>query len=196
MAENDINKNHDLEGVKGNLIEEHEYDGIQELDNKPPPWLMWILYGTIIWSVAYMFHYHVFNTGMTQEEEFEAEMAEARENMPVNEFDETNITLITAADAMNEAKVMWTSKTCVARHGASGEGNAIGPNLADKYWIHGNSAEEVFKIIKYGAPEKGMTPFKDQLTNEQMVILTSYILNEIQGSNPANGREPQGELFE
>lgn len=196
MAEKDINKNHDLEGVKGNLIEEHEYDGIKELDNKPPPWLMWILYGTIVWSVAYMFHYHVFNTGKTQEEEFQEEMAEAKANMPKTDFDESNIKLIDIENKMAEAQKLYAEKTCTACHGAVGEGNAVGPNLADKYWIHGNSPEEVFKVIKYGVPEKGMTPFKDQMTNEQMVLLTSYLLKEIQGSNPANAKEPQGELIE
>lgn len=196
MAEKDQNKNHDLDGVKGNLIIDHEYDGIQELDNKPPPWLMWILYGTIIWSVAYMFHFHVFNTGKTQEDELAAEYANAEVNKPANEFDEDNIKLITDDNLLAEAATLYKTRTCNACHGENGEGNAIGPNLADNYWIHGNSPEEVFKIIKYGVTEKGMTAFKDQLSNDDMVLLTSYILNELVGSNPDNQKEAQGELME
>jgi cytochrome c oxidase cbb3-type subunit 3 len=196
MAEKDQNKNHDLDGVERNLIEEHEYDGIKELDNRPPPWLMWILYGTIIWSVAYMFYYHVFDVGKTQQEELAAEWSEADANNPVNDFDETNIKLISNDEKLAEAVDLYNNKTCVACHGANGEGNAIGPNLTDNYWIHGNTPEEVFKVIKYGVPEKGMTPFKDQLTNDDMVLLTSYILNKLVGSEPQNPKDPEGESIE
>jgi cytochrome c oxidase cbb3-type subunit 3 len=196
MAEKDQNKNHDLDGVERNLIEEHEYDGIKELDNRPPPWLMWILYGTIIWSVAYMFYYHVFDVGKTQQEELAAEWSEADDNNPVNDFDETNIKLISNDEKLAEAVDLYNNKTCVACHGANGEGNAIGPNLTDNYWIHGNTPEEVFKVIKYGVPEKGMTPFKDQLTNDDMVLLTSYILNKLVGSEPQNPKDPEGESIE
>ena len=29
------------------LLIEHSYDGIQELDNRPPPWIMWLFYITV-----------------------------------------------------------------------------------------------------------------------------------------------------
>jgi len=46
-----------------NLLIDHEYDGIQELDNKLPPWWLYLFYITIIWGVAYMLYYHVFGIG-------------------------------------------------------------------------------------------------------------------------------------
>ncbi len=42
---------------------DHVYDGIHELDNRLPPWWVWLFYITIIWSVLYMLHYHVLGTG-------------------------------------------------------------------------------------------------------------------------------------
>lgn len=45
------------------ILLNHSYDGIQELDNKLPPWWLYLFYITIIWSVLYMIHYHVIGTG-------------------------------------------------------------------------------------------------------------------------------------
>lgn len=41
----------------------HDYDGIQELDNDLPPWWLWLFYLTIIWGALYMLYYHVLGTG-------------------------------------------------------------------------------------------------------------------------------------
>lgn len=56
-----------------NLLD-HNYDGIQELDNNLPPWWLNLFYITIIWGVAYFFYYHVFDAGNLQEAEYNAEM--------------------------------------------------------------------------------------------------------------------------
>ena len=45
------------------LLEDHEYDGIRELDNQLPRWWVWLFYITIIFSVIYMCYYHVFARG-------------------------------------------------------------------------------------------------------------------------------------
>ena len=34
-------------------ITDHEYDGIKELDNPPPRWIMMLFYLTIGWSMLY-----------------------------------------------------------------------------------------------------------------------------------------------
>lgn len=43
-----------------NLLLDHEYDGIQELDNPMPPWWLYGFYFTIVLSVGYMLWYDVF----------------------------------------------------------------------------------------------------------------------------------------
>jgi len=53
-----------------NVLLDHNYDGIQELDNDLPPWWLWLFYITIIWSVIYMVHYHVTDTGDLSEVEY------------------------------------------------------------------------------------------------------------------------------
>jgi cytochrome c oxidase cbb3-type subunit 3 len=42
------------------LIEDHSYDGIHEFDNDLPPWWKYSFYATIIFGIAYLLHYHVF----------------------------------------------------------------------------------------------------------------------------------------
>ncbi len=56
-----------------NLLD-HDYDGIQELDNDLPPWWLWLFYITIGFSVIYMLHYHVFRTGDLQIAEYNKEI--------------------------------------------------------------------------------------------------------------------------
>ncbi len=97
------------------------------------------------------------------------------------------------SEALAEAKQVY-DKSCLICHGAMGEGNLIGPNLTDNYWIHGGSPEDIYQIIAVGFPTKGMQAWNTQLSEEQMVALTSYIIN-MHGTNPANAREPQGELY-
>jgi cytochrome c oxidase cbb3-type subunit 3 len=190
----DIKNKSEFDEFEGKYIEDHVSDGIRELDNPPPPWWNWLFYLTIIWAVAYMFHYHVFKTGDLQDAEYAKEMA-ALKPVGNSTFDETKITLITDAASIEKTKALYT-KTCVVCHGENGEGKDVGPNLCDSFSIHGNNPADVFKIIKYGMPAKSMTPFKDQLTNTQIVEMTSLILTKFYGSNPANGKAPQGNKIE
>ena len=176
---------------------DHEYDGIKELDNPPPFWLLSLFYISVIFSVIYGAYYFWLGMGDWQNAEYEKEVAAAQINQQngpqVDSFDENNIAVFTDEENLKAGAELFATKTCVTCHGANGEGNAIGPNMADEYWINGNTANELFLTIKNGVPTKGMTPFKGQLTPNQMVQVLSYILVKIQGSNPANAKEPQGE---
>ncbi|CAN0252240.1 unnamed protein product, partial [Chrysoparadoxa australica] len=79
-------------------------------------------------------------------------------------------------------------------NGAAGQG-IVGPNFNDKYWIYGGDMSSIYKTIKYGVPEKGMIPWESQLTPKQIQQVSSFIY-KMEGTNPANPKEPQGELFE
>jgi mono/diheme cytochrome c family protein len=56
------------------VLLDHSYDGIQELDNDLPPWWLWMFYITIIWAVLYMIYYHVMGAGDLSAEEYMKEM--------------------------------------------------------------------------------------------------------------------------
>ncbi len=56
---------------------DHNYDGIQELDNQLPPWWLKLFYITIIWGIGYFMYYHVFEIGDLSEDEYKREMGYA-----------------------------------------------------------------------------------------------------------------------
>jgi cytochrome c oxidase cbb3-type subunit 3 len=91
-----------------------------------------------------------------------------------------------------KGKEVWTTN-CLACHGANGEG-LIGPNMTDEYWIHGGSLEDIVHIINVGVITKGMIPWEAVLTKEQVLQVSSYLLT-MQGTKPANGKAPEGELY-
>jgi cytochrome c oxidase cbb3-type subunit 3 len=177
----------------------HNYDGIRELDNNLPPWWKYGFYVTIVFAFAYMIHFHISKTGDLQTAEFnkevakgEAEVAEFLKNSASN-VDETNVTLLTSESDLNASKEIFTS-ICATCHGKQGEGNSIGPNLTDEYWLHGGSIQDVFKTIKYGWPDKGMQSWKDAYSPVQIAQLASFV-KSLKGTNPPNAKEKQGELY-
>jgi len=179
-----------------NIIKDHEYDNIQELDNPAPFWLMSLFYLSVIFSVFYGAYYFWLGMGDLQKTEYTKEVSAAQINVKKQSeqgFDESKISLFQDEFNIKEGSQIFTTKTCTTCHGPEGGGNAIGPNLADEYWIHGNTAELLYQVIKNGVPAKGMTPFKGQLNENQIVQVLSYILQRIQKSTPQNSKAPQGD---
>lgn len=178
------------------IMFEHSYDGIHELDNDLPPWWKYGFYLTIIWAVLYLFSYHVIHTGKLQLAEYNTELMEAEKakqaQMLLSKENVTEESVIALADAetISNGKDIF-SKNCVACHGQSAEG-MVGPNLTDNFWLHGGGVKNIFKTISNGIPAKGMISWKSQLSAKQIQSLASFILT-LQGSNPANPKEPQGD---
>ncbi len=177
----------------------HDFDGIRELDNSLPPWWVWLFYLTIIWSVGYIYYYHVSDKSLNQEQEYIAsiEQGEADKtkylSLQADAIDEKSVTTLVDAGALAEGKQIYTAN-CQVCHGEKGEGG-VGPNFTDKYWLHGGSVNNIFSTIKYGVPEKGMISWKSQLQPAAMQKVSSYIL-AFQGTNPPNQKEAQGTVYE
>jgi cytochrome c oxidase cbb3-type subunit 3 len=181
------------------LVMEHEFDGIAELDNPTPSWFMVLFYGSIIFAIIYMFNYEVFGYGPNQEQEYLAEVEQAEVDKvaflskPGNSksaVNENNIVQSTDAAVINSGLALYTSR-CTPCHGEHAEGS-VGPNLTDEFWLHGGAIADVFKTIKYGVPEKGMVAWEKSLSAGQLSDLANYVLS-LQGTNPANAKAPQGE---
>jgi cytochrome c oxidase cbb3-type subunit III len=172
-------------------IEDHEYDGIKELDNPPPGWIMAVFYLTIGLSILYGAYYFWLHVGDQQEAEFakSVEIAKIKYN---KEPAGGPMAQLSDPESIAAGKSIYTSMNCMTCHGINGEGNAIGPNLTDNYWLHGCKFEDISNTIKNGNPTKGMIAFKAQLTDEKIQQVTSYIMS-LKGSNPANAKAPQGE---
>lgn len=179
------------------LLADHNYDGIRELDNRIPPWFSGLFYATIIFAIWYMIYYHVIGAGPLQEEEYaeEVRIAEIKraELLRSGAFiNEETVTLLTDIADLAEGKEIYT-KNCVACHAADG-GGLVGPNLTDDYWINGGGIKNVFKVVKYGVPEKGMLAWQNQLNPKQMQAVASYVIS-LHGTKPANPKAPEGEIW-
>ena len=176
---------------------DHEYDGIRELDNNLPPWWKWSFYVSIVFAGFYLMHFHVLNNGDLSAAAYEKQIAEAA--VEVEDYlksqkmnvDEHNVELLTEKVALMTGASLF-DQYCKVCHGANGEG-LVGPNLTDSYWIHGGDIQAIFTTVKYGA-ERGMKSWKDELNPIQMQQVSSYI-KSLEGTNPANAKGPEGELY-
>lgn len=182
---------------EADIMFEHSFDGIRELDNKIPPWFSWLFYVTIFFAVFYMLDYHVFNSSPLQEEEYqiqvrEAEIKRAELIKSGALLNEETVTLLTEAAALDAGKQIFNAN-CVACHAADG-GGLVGPNLTDDYWIHGGGIKNVFKVIKYGVTAKGMIAWQSQLNPNQMQEVASYVIS-LHGTTPANPKQPEGTVW-
>jgi cytochrome c oxidase cbb3-type subunit 3 len=186
--EKDINENKEFE----NKIMDHDYDGIKELDNPPPRWIMALFYITIGWSIIYAAFYFWLGVGDHQDAEYtrKSEVHDAKYQIASLSSDEL-IALTDEAD-LAEGKQVYQDMNCFACHGMNGEGNAIGPNLTDNFTLNGCDFQATFNIIKNGNPAKGMTAFKGQISDDKIQKVASYVLTMV-GTNPANAKAAQGE---
>ena len=178
------------------IMLDHDYDGIRELDNQLPPWWKWGFVFTIIWAVCYFSYFHVFGAAPLSGEEYSNEMAAAKVAKDAymktakNNVDEN--TVVYDASYLADGQKIFT-ENCAACHGQKGEG-IVGPNLTDSYWLHGGKINDIFKTIKYGWPANGMKSWQADLSAVQIAQVSSYI-KSLKGTNPPNPKDPQGDLY-
>lgn len=182
---------------EADIMLEHDFDGIRELDNDLPPWWKYLFYVTMVFGVIYILNYHIFapNKLMADEYNEEVKIAEAQkaEMIKTGAFiNEASVTLLKDAVEIEKGKAIFTSN-CATCHGSKGEG-LVGPNLTDDYWIHGGGIKNVFTTIKYGVPAKGMLSWQTQLSPKQIQEVASFVLS-LKGTNPPNAKPQEGTLY-
>lgn len=180
------------------IMLDHDYDGIRELDNSLPPWWVWMFYLTIGFGFFYIGYYHFSDNAGGQLDWYEQEMEEGEKiklaylRAQADLVNEENVEPLVDEDALIAGEVIFKN-SCAACHGQLGEGG-VGPNMTDEYWIHGGDIKSIFKTVKYGVPEKGMIAWSTQMGAGDMHKVSSYILTLV-GTNPPNQKEPQGEKY-
>jgi cytochrome c oxidase cbb3-type subunit 3 len=180
------------------LLLDHDYDGIKELDNNLPPWWIYLFYACIGFAAIYLVRFEILGAD-DQEMELKKEMAQAK--IEVAEYmktapdlmDEKTVTLLTDAPTLAEGKTIFTTN-CVACHRADA-GGQIGPNLTDEYWILGGGIKNLFHTITNGGRDgKGMIAWKGTLKPKEIQKVASYIIS-LKGSNPKDPKAPDGEIW-
>jgi len=182
---------------EADILLDHDYDGIKELDNSLPPWWKYGFIITIIVAFIYIGYYHVLGSGKNPTEEYAAEIEQANiemENYEANNKDKVDENNIPMADevGLQSAKLLYEAN-CVACHLADGGGN-VGPNLTDDYWLHKGSLNDIYKTLKIGYADKGMQSWSSKFSPKEMGQIASYI-KTFKGTKPAQAKAPQGDLY-
>ena len=179
------------------ILMDHDYDGIKELDNNLPPWWKYGFYLTIVIAICYLTYFHLLG-GDLQIARYEKSLVEAKAAQEAYQkehgdiINDANVKLITDKVQLAEAEKIFKA-SCSPCHGMDAHG-VVGPNLTDDYWIHGGSIKNVFKTITNGYPEKGMKSWKTDFSALQINQLASYV-KSLRGTNPPNPKEKQGDLY-
>jgi len=176
-----------------NAVGHPVHDGIVELDNNLPVWWLAVLYGTIAFAFGYWTYYHVFDGTPDQLDEYRAEVAEAdaararaEASIVVNEG---LLAGLAAAPDQIAAGSSTFRQMCAACHGMQAQGG-VGPNLTDRFWIHGGRPMDVYRTVSGGVLAKGMPPWEVNLGRRKVVQVVAYVGTLRNAAVP--GKAPEG----
>jgi cytochrome c oxidase cbb3-type subunit 3 len=173
---------------------DHEYDGIQEYDNRLPNWWLYTLYGAIVFAFLYWFYFHITQAGALPTERYDREMARAAEEelaRMAGDLDDATLNRTAGDPARVDAGREIFGQFCVVCHGEQG-GGSVGPNLTDAYWIHGGRPMDLLDIVTNGVLEKGMAAWGRQLGPRRVQDVVAFVLTLRNTDVP--GKDPEGTL--
>ncbi|ASK30620.1 cytochrome C [Chryseobacterium sp. T16E-39] len=185
------------------ILIDHGFDGITELDNSLPKWWIGLFYFGMIFCAVYMLAF-AFTDYAHPEVEYDKETKFMLASIADYEKNAPNINLETAkynADHIAEGEQLFKTN-CVTCHGDGGKGG-IGPNLTDTHWINVKEKslfKNVFWMLENGSPNNPtMRPFikEGTITGRDAEKIAAYIYHINQETNPITeaqgGASPQGE---
>lgn len=188
---------------KGEIIlREHEFDGIQEYDQKLPNWWLFTFYGAVVFFVGYWALY--YNTGLLKTDQQiikdrivaiqAAKNAELEKTLAT--LDDSKLVYQWAADAALVSAGEATFLTnCSACHGADlsatmtvGAAKVPLPGLPlnDHQWKFGGRPMQIFKLINEGSPPEStghngakMQVWGQTLNPKQIAEVTAYLISKL-----------------
>lgn len=175
---------------RSKVIAEHEYNGIQEYDNPTPGWWIWLFILTVIFAVGY-FAYYQIGTGASIISLYEEAKANESKFGELKEDGKSLVSYMNNENMMASAKSIY-STYCIACHGPNGEGTAVGPNMTDNFYKNVKSIEEIPDVIRNGANNNLMPPWRTQLDKNQVIIISAYMAS-LRGKNLTGPRPAEGE---
>ncbi|MEI6655040.1 MAG: cbb3-type cytochrome c oxidase N-terminal domain-containing protein [Verrucomicrobiota bacterium] len=185
------------------ILREHEFDGIQQFDQKLPNWWLCIFYGTIAIFVGYWFVYYgtplIKSPQQTVTEQIRA--AQAAQLVELN----------TAASDLNDSKLVHElathplyvaagqaifMKNCIPCHGVdlsatqdAGKGKRIllpGLPLNDHLWKFTKQPMGLFNLINKGSPPEStgnngarMEAWGQKLSPVEIAQVLSYVISKV-----------------
>jgi cytochrome c oxidase cbb3-type subunit 3 len=184
------------------ILREHEFDGIQEYDQKLPNWWLFTFYGAIVWFIIHWALYYytdVFKSpqqGVTQEIIAIQQVKAAELEKTLASLDDSTLVHNWATQPNVVAAGETTFATlCTPCHGVDLSakmqvaGNTIplpGLPLNDHQWKFGNKPMRLFKLINEGSPPEStgnngakMQPWGQQLSPKQIAEVVSYLISKV-----------------
>ncbi len=136
------------------------------------PILSLVILGAIAW---YLMQQQATTQAVAPPLDYRAEEYEAVQNNP---------------EKLAQGKLIYITQ-CQVCHGNLGQG-LVGPNLADKFWIHGKGTlEDIAKVVNSGVLDKAMPAWGKVLKHEDFVDVVGYI-KTLQGTNPPGAKAAEG----
>ena len=184
------------------MLIDHGFDGIMELDNQLPKWWLGLFYFGVAYCIIYITSYFMADFANPYQE-YDTEYKEQLASIEAYEKTQPKITIETAvysADNIEAGKEVFQSN-CVSCHMDAGKGG-IGPNLTDKFWI--NQPEKtlfknVFHMVENGSqnhPTMQAFGKNGVLTGKDIQNVAAYIYHINQEQKPVTeaegGAAPQG----
>ncbi len=180
------------------LLLDHAYDGIQELNHPLPNWWNMIFLVCCIQAVGYWVYYS-FMGGPTLKDEFHRDHAKIvalqedfkRQN---SAFKQDYYDQMVANDGLKKGAEVY-ELNCLPCHADNGRGD-IGPNLTDKNWlIAKGTPETLYQVVFNGSEENGMPAWSEMISQDEIYQAVIYV-NSLKNTFAKGGKEPEGELVE
>ena len=184
------------------ILIDHGFDGIMELDNQLPKWWLGLFWFGVAYCAVYMVSYFVSDfadQGIEYDEEYKAQTASIAEYIK-NTPPPTIENAVYSPDNIAAGEEVFKTN-CVSCHGDGGKGG-IGPNLTDNTWI--NQPEKtlfknVFHMVENGSvnnPTMQAFGKNGVLTGFDIQNVSAYIYHINQEQTPITpdkgGAAPQG----
>jgi cytochrome c oxidase cbb3-type subunit 3 len=162
----------------------HVWDGdLREFNNPLPRWWLWLFYGTVAFSLAYLVIYPGLGgwqgtMGWSQQAQWrkQVEAAEAAAAPVYARFAGMSLAeLGQDADAMRVARNLFANN-CAMCHGSDARGAKGFPNLTDGDWLYGGSPDTILATLTYG--RNGiMPPWGEALGDQGVEEVVAYVLS-------------------
>ncbi|MBT0552111.1 c-type cytochrome [Riemerella anatipestifer] len=188
------------------IMIDHGFDGIMELDNQLPKWWLGLFWIGFLYLVIYIFAFS-FTDFAHPDKEYEVEHKEQLASIEQWMKDTPPPTIdnaVYSADNIAEGEEIFKTN-CVSCHGDGGRGG-IGPNLTDNHWINHteNSVfRQIFYMVENGSPNNpAMQAFGKNgiLTGFDIEKVAAYVYHINQEKAPITQSEggaiPQGDEVE
>lgn len=183
-----------------NVPKEHIHDGIVEYDNDPPLWLTATFFISMVWGIGYLLWMHLSVDSKLGPERLQADLAQlaewraSKDTGPLDEAAMRALSKVPERIARGEA--LYAATECATCHGVDGtsDANRSGPNLRDRWWMHGSTMEDIARIIRDGANNNAMPAQGRKLSNQDIANLTIYLVSlNRQGERSGKPADPMRE---